>query len=223
MRPADALPRPAHARAPPTAHCVAAAGPRHLLARRPPGPGPGIATPGVLVLVVHRHDRHLHLCLSGVQENRERWTSLATCLEQRNRSWRWRRCRRSPRSDWTRRSAVTPKQECRARPGSTGRMPATVAKALACPSRGRRCRLPLPVALDLHRRQATATLGRGRSGPRPGGGVDGVAVPLRRGTRPAAGVPAEAMTTARAASWVGQTCSSAKMLPSGSLNQATLP
>jgi hypothetical protein len=28
----------------------------------------------VLVLVVHRHDRHLHPCLLGVQENRERWT-----------------------------------------------------------------------------------------------------------------------------------------------------
>ena len=27
-----------------------------------------------LVLVVHRHDRHLHPCLLGVQENRERWT-----------------------------------------------------------------------------------------------------------------------------------------------------
>jgi hypothetical protein len=27
----------------------------------------------VLVLVVHRHDRHLHPCLLGVQENRERW------------------------------------------------------------------------------------------------------------------------------------------------------
>jgi hypothetical protein len=28
----------------------------------------------VLVLVVHRHDRHLHPCLLGVQENRERWS-----------------------------------------------------------------------------------------------------------------------------------------------------
>src|SRR5215211_4625634 len=27
----------------------------------------------MLVLVVHRHDRHLHPCLLGVQENRERW------------------------------------------------------------------------------------------------------------------------------------------------------
>jgi len=30
-------------------------------------------TLALLVVVVHRHDRHLHPCLSGVQENRERW------------------------------------------------------------------------------------------------------------------------------------------------------
>src|SRR5215216_1393577 len=46
----------------------------HLLARRPPGPGPVVPGLRVLVLVVHRHDRHLHPCLLGVQENRERWT-----------------------------------------------------------------------------------------------------------------------------------------------------
>jgi hypothetical protein len=44
-----------------------------LLARRPPGPGPVVTGRLVLVLVVHRHDRHLHPCLLGVQENRERW------------------------------------------------------------------------------------------------------------------------------------------------------
>jgi len=27
----------------------------------------------MLMVLVHRHDRHLHPCLSGVQENRERW------------------------------------------------------------------------------------------------------------------------------------------------------
>jgi hypothetical protein len=43
-------------------------------ARRPPGPGSVVAGLLVLVLVVHRHDRHLHPCLLGVQENRERWT-----------------------------------------------------------------------------------------------------------------------------------------------------
>jgi heme-degrading monooxygenase HmoA len=32
----------------------------------------------VLALVVHRHDRHLHPCLLGVQENRERWTLINT-------------------------------------------------------------------------------------------------------------------------------------------------
>jgi hypothetical protein len=48
----------------------------HLLARRPPGPGPVVPGLLTLVLVVHRHDRHLHPCLLGVQENRERWTSL---------------------------------------------------------------------------------------------------------------------------------------------------
>jgi hypothetical protein len=31
-----------------------------VLARRPPGPGPVVAGLLVLVLVVHRHDRHLH-------------------------------------------------------------------------------------------------------------------------------------------------------------------
>jgi hypothetical protein len=35
-------------------HCV------HLLARRPPGPGPIVTGRLVWVLVVHRHDRHLH-------------------------------------------------------------------------------------------------------------------------------------------------------------------
>jgi hypothetical protein len=37
--------------------------------------GPG-KTGALLVwaLVVHRHDRHLHPCLLGVQENRERWS-----------------------------------------------------------------------------------------------------------------------------------------------------
>src|SRR5215213_5869999 len=39
----------------------------HLLARRPPRPGPVVTGLLVLVLVVHRHDRHLHLCLLGVQ------------------------------------------------------------------------------------------------------------------------------------------------------------
>jgi NlpC/P60 family len=39
-----------------------------------PGPRPVVAGLLVLVLVVHRHDRHHHPCLSGVQENRERWT-----------------------------------------------------------------------------------------------------------------------------------------------------
>jgi hypothetical protein len=38
------------------------------------GPGPVATGPLVWVLVVHRHDRHLHPCLLGVQENRERWT-----------------------------------------------------------------------------------------------------------------------------------------------------
>src|SRR5215216_5036605 len=47
-----------------------------LLARRPPGPGPVVTGLLVLVLVVHRHDRHLHPCLLGVQENRERWTRV---------------------------------------------------------------------------------------------------------------------------------------------------
>jgi hypothetical protein len=28
----------------------------------------------LLVVVVHRHEGHLHPCLPGVQENRERWT-----------------------------------------------------------------------------------------------------------------------------------------------------
>jgi hypothetical protein len=39
--------------------------------------GPGPVVPGlfVLVLVVYRHDRHLHPCLSGVQPNRERWNT----------------------------------------------------------------------------------------------------------------------------------------------------
>jgi hypothetical protein len=56
----------------------------HLLARRPPGPGPVGTGPLVLVLVVHRHDRHLHPCLLGVQQNRERWTG-----------WYYRRARAS--------------------------------------------------------------------------------------------------------------------------------
>jgi hypothetical protein len=38
--------------------------------------GPGPVVTGLLVpILVDRHDRHLHPCLSGVQENRERWTS----------------------------------------------------------------------------------------------------------------------------------------------------
>jgi hypothetical protein len=41
------------------------------------GPGPVATGPLVWVLVVHRHDRHLHPCLLGVQENRERWSSDA--------------------------------------------------------------------------------------------------------------------------------------------------
>jgi hypothetical protein len=28
----------------------------------------------LLVMVVHRHEGHLHPCLSGVQPNRERWS-----------------------------------------------------------------------------------------------------------------------------------------------------
>jgi hypothetical protein len=52
----------------------------HLLAGRPPGPGPVVPAMLVLVLVVHRHDRHLHPCLLGVQQNRERWTDLLTVL-----------------------------------------------------------------------------------------------------------------------------------------------
>jgi hypothetical protein len=58
---------------------LAAQQPQHrlgLLARRPPRPGPVATGLLVLVLVVHRHDRHLHPCLSGVQDNRERWTAL---------------------------------------------------------------------------------------------------------------------------------------------------
>jgi hypothetical protein len=48
----------------------------------PRGPGPVVTGLLVLVLVVHRHDRHLHPCLLGVQENRERWTPwcATTCL-----------------------------------------------------------------------------------------------------------------------------------------------
>jgi hypothetical protein len=46
----------------------------HLLARRPPGPRPVVTSLLVLALIVHRHDRHHHPCLLGVQENRERWT-----------------------------------------------------------------------------------------------------------------------------------------------------
>jgi hypothetical protein len=34
----------------------------------------------VLVLVIHRHDRHLHPCLLSVQENRERWTACLMVL-----------------------------------------------------------------------------------------------------------------------------------------------
>jgi hypothetical protein len=47
----------------------------HFPARRPPGPGPVVARRLRLVFVVHRHDRHLHPCLPGVQENRERWNT----------------------------------------------------------------------------------------------------------------------------------------------------
>jgi hypothetical protein len=36
----------------------------------------------VLVLVVHRHDRHLHPCLLGVQENRERWRVRDVGIDQ---------------------------------------------------------------------------------------------------------------------------------------------
>jgi hypothetical protein len=39
-----------------------------------------VAGPLVWVLVVHRHDRHLHPCLLGVQENRERWRPTLTAL-----------------------------------------------------------------------------------------------------------------------------------------------
>jgi hypothetical protein len=42
----------------------------HLLARRPPGPGPVVTGLLVWVLIVHRYDRHLHPCLLGLQENR---------------------------------------------------------------------------------------------------------------------------------------------------------
>ena len=40
--------------------------------------GPVVAGLLVLVLVVHHHDRHLHPCLLGVQENRERWNRSLT-------------------------------------------------------------------------------------------------------------------------------------------------
>jgi hypothetical protein len=52
----------------------------HLLARRPPGPRPVIPSLLAWVLVIHRHDRHLHPCLLGVQENRERWTTRSPSL-----------------------------------------------------------------------------------------------------------------------------------------------
>ena len=54
----------------------------HLLACRPPRPGPEATSPLVLVLVVHRHDRHHHPCLLGVQENRERWTTTLPLLSR---------------------------------------------------------------------------------------------------------------------------------------------
>jgi hypothetical protein len=34
----------------------------------------------VRVLVVRRHDRRLHPCLSGVQENQKRWTTMLGCV-----------------------------------------------------------------------------------------------------------------------------------------------
>ena len=40
----------------------------------------------MLVLVVHRHDRHLHPCLLGVQENRERWTALKAFAKKEGHS-----------------------------------------------------------------------------------------------------------------------------------------
>jgi len=36
----------------------------------------------VPVLVVHRHDRHLHPYLLGVQENRERWMACLLVIPE---------------------------------------------------------------------------------------------------------------------------------------------
>jgi hypothetical protein len=83
-----------------------------LLARRPPGSRPVVA--GLLGLVVHRHDRHLHPCLLGVQDNRERWTWV------QHRPSRGRSCR-SPEC-WM--GGGIPRNHCRRAPiyfGKTGR------------------------------------------------------------------------------------------------------
>ena len=41
----------------------------------------------MLVLVVHRHDRHLHPCLLGVQENRERWNPCLLGVQENRERW----------------------------------------------------------------------------------------------------------------------------------------
>lgn len=51
-----------------------------LLPGRPARPRPRVTAPALLVVAVHRHEGHLHPCLSGVQPNRERWTDKPALL-----------------------------------------------------------------------------------------------------------------------------------------------
>ena len=77
-RPAGAPGPRARATAPPAVPRAATGAPRPSSCPPTTWPGPVVTSVVVMVLVVHRHDRHLHPCLLGVQENRERWTPT-TC------------------------------------------------------------------------------------------------------------------------------------------------